>query len=104
MEWLQNLSNKVKAVMIIVGAITFAGGGIGGFHYTYAKEAAFQGHIATHHKEDTKKRIRVLEEQMLEYREMFGKDLERATIKQKKRYMKWELEVEVLWTELEPKS
>ena len=55
-------------------------------------------------KLDKKKRIHVLEEQMLEYREMFRKKLEDATEKQKKRYRKWEIEVEMLWKELEVKG
>lgn len=104
MEWWQRLSNKAKAIAAISAAVTTLSGGATGFHHLYAKEAAFQEHITKHMRQDIKKRIHVLEEQMLEYREMFGKELGNATIKQKKRYRNWELEVEVLWTELEAKG
>lgn len=62
MDWLQNLSTKIKVVMVIVTALVTVGGAVAGAHHSYAKEVAFQGHLAKHHKEDTKKRIRVLEE------------------------------------------
>lgn len=104
MEWWQRLSNKAKAVAAISAAVTTISGGATGFHHVYAKEAAFQSHMAEHKKQDIKKRISVLEEQMLEYRSLFEDKLEKATMSQKKRYKSWEIEVELLWKELELKT
>ncbi len=108
MDFVDGLSAKARNTLIGFIITLFLGGVGGGSQLVFAKAshlkkhaANFTRHIASHKKADTKKRINVLEEQMLESREMFKKDLRDATEKQKKRYRKWEIEVEMLWKEME---
>ena len=103
-EWYSELSGKLQKA-IITTIITVILGSTGGTGYVvFAKASVVNEHLARHEKEDNKKRLHVIEEQMLEYREMFGEKLEKATEKQKKRYRKWEIEADLLWAELEVKG
>lgn len=103
-KWYDDLSSKMQKA-VATGIVTVLLSSTGGTGYVvFAKASDFNEHIAAHKKEDSKKRLNVLEEQMLEYREMFGRKLENATEQQKKRYLKWEIEVEILWKEMEVKG
>ena len=104
MGLLDRMSKRAKAVTAISSAVIVLSGGAAGLHNVYAKEAAFQGHMAAHKEQDDKKRIWVLEEQMLEYRELFGDILERATVKQKKRYRRWGIELDMLYDKMDAKG
>lgn len=104
MEMFGKLPEKTRKT-IITSFVTVIITGSGGTGYVvFAKASVVKAqalivstHLAKHEKEDDMKRIRILEELMLEYRELLGDDLEKATLKQKKRYKMWDIELELLY-------
>lgn len=100
-KWYGELSSKLQKAVITAIVTVILGGTSGTGYIVFAKASVVDAHLAFHEKEADKKRRWVLEEQMLEYREMFNDDLRKATPKQKKRYRKWELELDDLYRKLE---